>query len=125
MRRREEARRRVQRQRRMAAGLALLFGLVLVTLVGSTVFGGPDSGGGVKAAANKAPPPPPELPRGGRSIFPQNRVVAFYGAPQDPELGELGVGTPAHVARKLEKQGRRYRRGRLPILPAFELISTV
>ncbi len=33
-------------------------------------------------------------------IFPAFRVVAFYGAPQDAQLGELGIGTPAHAARE-------------------------
>jgi hypothetical protein len=80
----------------------------------------------VKAAAAKAkPPPPPELPRGGRVILPRYRVVGFYGAPQDAELGQLGIGTPAQAAAKLEKQARPYRRGGKPVLPAFELISTV
>jgi hypothetical protein len=58
-------------------------------------------------------------------IFPGNRVVAYYGAPQDAQLGELGIGTPAQAAVKLERQARPYRRGRQPVLPAFELISTV
>jgi hypothetical protein len=122
MRRREEARRRVQRQRRIAAGVAVLVGVVVIGVVAMSVFGGSGGDGALKAAAKKAPP---QLPRGGRSIFPQNRVVAFYGAPQDPELGQLGIGTPAHAAAKLEKQARPYRRGRRPVLPAFELISTV
>ena len=30
---------------------------------------------------------PPSCPRGGRSMFPDRRIVAFYGAPQDDELG--------------------------------------
>jgi hypothetical protein len=54
-------------------------------------------------------------------IFPGNRVVAFYGAPQDPQLGELGIGTPARAAAKLERQARAYG----SVLPAFELIATV
>src|SRR4051812_31073619 len=78
---------------------------------------------GLKEAARAAePPPPPQLPRGGRVILPGHRVVAFYGAPQDPELGQLGIGSPASAARKLERQARPYG-GR--VLPAFELISTV
>jgi hypothetical protein len=124
IRRREEARQRLHRQRRIAAGAALLLGVGVVALLVSLVSGS-GSGPGVKAAEAGAPPPPPELPRGGRTIFPRYRVVAFYGAPQDDELGELGIGPPAKVAAKLEKQGRAYRRGGRPILPAFELISTV
>ena len=51
--------------------------------------------------------------------------MAFYGAPQDDELGALGIGTPAQAARRLERQARPYRRGGKPVLPAFELIATV
>jgi hypothetical protein len=122
LRRREEARRRVRRQRRIAAGLAgaAVVGVAAVLVAGAG--SGKDSA--FRAAAAK-PPPPPELPRGGRTILPRFRVVAFYGAPQDRELGELGIGTPAKVAAKLEKQARPYRRGHRPTLPAFELISTV
>jgi hypothetical protein len=51
--------------------------------------------------------------------------VAFYGAPQDAQLGELGIGTPAHAARKLLRQAAPYGRKTRPVLPAMELISTV
>jgi hypothetical protein len=124
MRRREEARRRLRRQRRIVAALAALAGLGALTAIVLALAGSGSDPRAGRAAARK-PPPPPELPRGGRSIFPRFRVVAYYGAPQDPQLGELGIGTPAEAARKLERQARRYRRGGRPILPAFELISTV
>ncbi|MEA2412270.1 MAG: hypothetical protein QOC77_2831 [Thermoleophilaceae bacterium] len=93
--------------------------LAIVILAGGS-GGSPQN---TKAAA--APEAPPQLPRGGRTIFPRFRVVAYYGAPQDPQLGELGIGTPAHAARKLERQARPYLAGGRRILPAFELISTV
>jgi hypothetical protein len=118
-RRREEAHRRVVRQRRLvaAAGAAAL---VVVVVVATS--SGSDPLVKESARAADAPPPPPQLPRGGRVIFPGHRVVAFYGAPQDAELGELGIGAPAQVARKLERQARPYGSN---VLPAFELISTV
>ena len=115
----------MQRQRRIAAGLALVVGLGVLSAVVLALTGGGSDSSERAAAKKKAPPPPPELPRGGRSIFPRFRVVAYYGAPQDAQLGELGIGSPAHAAKKLECQARRYRRARRPILPAFELISTV
>jgi hypothetical protein len=115
-RRREEARRRVVRQRRLVAGLLVLVVAVFVLTRSS-------SAPSQKVTAVRAKPV--ELPRGGRTIFPAFRVVAFYGAPQDPQLGELGIGKPATAARKLEKQARAYRGGGRPVLPAFELISTV
>jgi hypothetical protein len=108
----------------VAAGtvVVVVAGILVVTGAGS----GPDAGVKEAARAAPGPPPPPELPRGGRAIFPRYRVVAFYGAPQDAQLGELGIGPPAAVARKLERQARPYRRaGGRPTLPAFELISTV
>ena len=52
---------------------------------------------------------PVELPRGGRRLLPDRRIVAFYGAPQDDELGALGIGTPASAARRLERQAQAVR----------------
>ncbi len=127
IRRREEAHRRVVRQRRIAAAAALLVGVgAIVSVVLLLAGSGSGSQGSLKEAAKKAaPPPPPELPRGGRVIFPRYRVVGYYGAPQDPQLGELGIGTPAQAAKKLNRAARPFARGGRPILPAFELISTV
>jgi hypothetical protein len=108
----------VYRRRRIVA-LSILAGVVLgIVLVAS----GSDSK--PKAEAAKAAGPP-QLPRGGRTIFPRYRVVAYYGAPQDAQLGELGIGTPAHAAAKLDRRARMYRSGGRPLLTAFELISTV
>jgi hypothetical protein len=120
-RRREEARRRVYRRRRLvAAGIA---GVVVLLLVagGLLAFGG-DGGGETEA---KSAPKPPTLPRGGRTILPGFRVVAYYGAPQDDELGILGVGSPRRAAKRLERQAKPYARRRRPVLPAFELIAAI
>ena len=68
---------------------------------------------------------PIELPRGGTSVFPESRVVAFDGAPQSDELGILGIGPPSRAARKLRREARRYRRPGRPVLPAFELIAVI
>lgn len=119
--RREQARRRVRRQRRLAAvGSAALVVTVLLALGGARVVSGPEAEG--PAASEVAPA---ELPRGGRVIVPRNRVVAFYGAPRDPELGTLGIGSPGRVARRLERQASQYARPGRPVLPAFELIATL
>jgi hypothetical protein len=106
------------RRRRAAAlaGLALLGIVVLVLVL---------HGGGSSPRAHAAPKAPPQLPRGGRRIFPRYRVVAFYGAPQDPQLGELGIGSPRHAAAKLIHQARPYAAGGRPVLPAMELITDV
>jgi hypothetical protein len=108
----------VYRRRRIVA-LSVLAGLVVGIVLAS---GGSDSKPKAEAAKVAGPP---QLPRGGRTIFPRFRVVAYYGAPQDAQLGELGIGTPAQAAAKLERRARKYRRGGRPLLPAFELISTV
>ena len=68
---------------------------------------------------------PATLPGGGRRIFPDNRVVAFYGAPQDEELGTLGIGSPTEAAERLERQARAHDSPSRPVMPAFELIATV
>ena len=68
---------------------------------------------------------PLALPRGGSSILPRYRVVAFYGAPQHPALGALGVGPLPGAVTKLERQARAYRRPARPVLPALELIADI
>jgi len=119
--RREEARRRVRRQRRLFA-ICMVALLVVLGVVGGSLM----AAGGTEEEAPKASEPRPvELPRGGRRILPDSRVVAFYGAPQDRELGTLGIGSPRQAARRLERQARPYARAGRPVLPAFELIATI
>jgi hypothetical protein len=80
----------------------------------------------VAEAKQKAKPkPPPDLPRGGRRLFPKHRVVAYYGAPGNEELGALGIGTPEQASKRLLAQMRQYRRGGRTLLPALELIAVV
>lgn len=114
-----QARLRMLRRRRRAAlggvaAIALLVGLGVASLSGD--------GGGRKPEAASAPK---DLPRGGREVLPRYRVVAYYGAPQDAELGILGIGSPAAAGRKLLEQSRRYARRRRPVMPALELIATI
>jgi hypothetical protein len=119
----------VLRRRRLTAlgvvaGLAVLGGVVV-----GAGGGGDDaaSGGGGEAATSAAAeqPKPVSLPGGGRRLFPDRRVVAFYGNPRDDELGALGIGTPAQAARRLLKQAKPYNLKARPVLPAMELITTV
>jgi len=98
------------------AGLGAV-GLIVI-LVASC--GGDDPN---RAAAKK--PKLAQLPRGGRRIFPKFQVVAYYGAPQDRQLGELGIGTPAHAGRKLLAQAAEYAGGGRKVLPAMELIAEI
>ena len=71
-----------------------------------------------------APPAPPkELPRGGRTLFPDYRLVGFCGTPGAPELGELQGNFPKET-KELEAKAAPYAKGR-PLLPVFELIAVV
>jgi hypothetical protein len=120
-RRRAEARRRMYRRRRLIAAGAAAVLAVLLLGAGLLAFGG----GGDDESDAGPEPTRDELPRGGRMILPDFRVVAYYGAPQDDELGILGIGTPNRAARRLERQARPYSRPRRPALPAFELIAAI
>jgi hypothetical protein len=113
---RSETTERVFRRRRRVA-LAVAGVAVLLLVWGISAIGGSGSGGDKRAA--------PELPRGGRIVLPRQRIVAYYGAPQDPELGVLGIGTPEQATRKLLARAREYSRPGRPVLPALELITTL
>jgi hypothetical protein len=112
-------------RRRRAIALAVLIALVAV---GALALG-PGDDKAAKPAKDRvaaAPTPKPAvLPRGGRTILPDFRVVAYYGAPQDRQLGALGIGTPDHAAKRLAQQAKPYGRASRPVLPALELIAVV
>jgi hypothetical protein len=112
----------IYRRRRAAAVLALVI-VLAAALVALRSCGG-DGDDSVTIPARPAPLRA-QLPGGGRRIFPEHRVVAFYGAPQSDRLGVLGIGTPATAAAKLRRVARAYERRTRPVLPAFELIATI
>jgi hypothetical protein len=116
----------VYRRRRLAA-LGVIG--VAAAVAGVAVGAGDRSSGETTKTATSADsrvePKPVELPRGGRTIFPRFRVVAFYGAPQSRELGALGIGTPDQAARRLTRQAKPYAKKTRPILPALELLADV
>ena len=87
--------------------------------------GGGSGDGHDRSERRTKPKPPPELPRGGRTLLPDYRIVAVYGAPQTPALGILGKGTPDDAARAAQRLARSYDRRRRPAMPALELIATV
>lgn len=68
---------------------------------------------------------PPTLPRGGRILFPDKRIVAYYGGAGTPDLGVLGDGPPEKVWPRLAKQAAEYQDSAATVLPAYELISDV
>jgi hypothetical protein len=111
-------------RRRQLTALAVLLGAIVI-VAALALGGGGDDGGADGDRAAAAEDKPPELPRGGRRIFPDNRVVAFYGAPQADELGILGIGPPREAARKLERVTKRYARRSRPAIPAMELIAVI
>ncbi|HEV7495216.1 hypothetical protein [Baekduia sp.] len=118
---------RTVRRRRLTA----LGAVALLAVAGGAVAGAGGGGSsGESAGATSTPaaadtPRPAQLPGGGRRLFPDRRVVAFYGNPRDDELGALGIGTPAQAAKRLLKQAKPYNLKARPVLPAMELISTV
>ena len=103
--------------------LTALGAVVAPVAVAAAVMGSGDEA--ERASQARKVPPAPELPRGGRSVFPEHRVVAYYGAPQDPQLGALGIGSPGGAVKRLERQARPYDRKRRPVLPALELITVI
>src|SRR5215510_15091717 len=122
----------VYQRRRIVAVVA--FSVVAVSLVfaitrltGSDAAQQPAKGGADTESAQATPTPGKllELPRGGRTILPDFRVVAYYGAPQDRQLGILGIGKPSTAARRLEKAAKPFARKSRPVLPAMELIAVV
>ena len=114
----EEQQRIYRRRRLLGLGLALLLVFLLVRGCSAVVGGGGDEAASEQAAL-------PELPRGGRELLPRNRIVAYYGAPQDPELGVLGTAPLNVTARRLEARAREFSAPGRPALPAFELIATL
>ncbi|MCW2989623.1 MAG: hypothetical protein JWM73_217 [Solirubrobacterales bacterium] len=113
----------VIRQRRLVAlgvGAAIVVMGILILVVGGG--GSDDSADGAKAPK---PPPLAQLPGGGRRIFPGRLVVAYYGAPQDNELGELGIGTPRSAGERLLKQAREFSAPGRKVLPAMELLAEI
>jgi hypothetical protein len=59
------------------------------------------------------------------SIFPTNRVVSFYGAPQLPAT-IVGRKTPSAAGSKLLTQAAAYEgTKRRPVIPAFDLIAVI
>jgi hypothetical protein len=91
---------------------------------------------GTAAASTQSEAPAPaepqtpaiELPRGGRTLFPDYRLVGFCGTPGAPELGELQGNLPKK-ARALEAQAARYAEAHdaddRKLMPVFELIAVV
>jgi len=96
----------------------------VAAFVVGAVIGGSSEDSDDSTAADEASGPI-ELPRGGRSLLPEYRLVGFYGAPQDDALGALGIGTPEEAADRLAEQADAYERGGRKVMPVFELLATI
>src|ERR671937_3009312 len=114
-----------RRRRRVALAAVATASLLAGVAVGAGDGADDEAAGGAQLGAAPARLATPELPRGGRTIFPAFRVVAFYGAPQSHKLGALGIGTPDQAARRLAKQARPYAKKTRPVMLAFELLADV
>lgn len=112
-------------RRRRVLALGGLAGVLVLAIVGVRACGSDGAGPSQGLAGDEHRAETLTLPGGGRQIFPARRVVAFYGAPQSDSLGVLGIGTPAHAAARLAGVARRYATKQRPVLPAFELITTI
>jgi hypothetical protein len=84
-------------------------------------------------AGSPAPPKPlesvpakkiQELPQGGTKLFPDYRVVAYYGTAGNAALGVLGEGSPDRVLPRLRSAARGFA-GHRRLQLAYELIATV
>ena len=99
-----------------------------VTTGAGTAGGSPTPSPSPSTSPSPSPSPAPlaQLPRGGRSIFPAHVVVMSYGTARTPVLGVLGEGTPDQAAKALQARAKPFQAasGR-PVLPAFELITTI
>ena len=109
----------------MVAGVALAL-IAGVAAVAGAFTGAPEEEAGGGRADAAPSPAPPELPRGGRQLLPEHRVVAYYGAPQADELGALGH----RLARTAPRAGSAARPAatsarQRPCCPRSELIAVI
>jgi hypothetical protein len=76
-------------------------------------------------SASPSPTGPAELPLGGRTIFPDHRVVAFYGTAGSPGLGVLGESSPDGIVPRLRSAAAGFASPDRKLQIAFELIVSV
>lgn len=99
--------------------------LLCVIAIAIESFGGRGTSEAASGTSTAAKPEKRGLPGGATSILPEHRVVAYYGAPQDEQLGILGIGSPNIAGIKLLRQAENYARPNKPVMPCMELIAVV
>ena len=87
-----------------------------------------DSGAQSSASASASPTASgkdEQLVGGGRTMFPDRRMVALYGSPSGPSLGALGEQSPEESAQRVTKMAEDYQQySKEKVIPAFEIITT-
>jgi len=73
----------------------------------------------------KTAPPSAAARTDATPVFPQHRVVAYYGAAGIPAMGVLGTAPPDAIAARLLHQAHAYDPFGRRVVPAFELIVVV
>jgi hypothetical protein len=76
------------------------------------------------ATPESTPPPPVEVEG---SLFPDHRIIAYYGHPSTPLMGILGEYSKEELLQVLMEQVAEYEAADpdTTVIPAFELIATV
>ena len=100
-------------------------GVLLAGLVGPAGTPLPDARATGSAALSARSVGRPELPMGGRRLFPEYFVVAFYGTAQTPAMGVLGEARPDVITERLRRAARPYRASGRRVQIAYELIVTI
>jgi hypothetical protein len=71
-------------------------------------------------------PPPYTFPNGGRTLFPDYRMVALYGTPGAPVLGALGEQSIDETLARVKQLAAQYQPYATEhILPTLEIITTI
>ncbi len=112
----------VSRAASLCVALALSAALLDASAVTTGALSSTGSHAGVVA---RAAGPLPELPRGGRQVFPDYILVAYYGTAQTPALGVLGEGSIDEMTRRLRAAARPYRHSGRRVQIVYELIVSV
>lgn len=74
--------------------------------------------------ATPTPTPPAELPRGGRKIFPEHRLIGYAGG-RSAAFGRLGIDDIDKRAAEIEDFGAEYTPDGKTPMPIFELIAVI
>lgn len=112
----------------LAAATLWVVGVVTAAVVSGLVAGSQPDGASRATGQGEAAPrphPPRVLPGGGRTVFDDRFLVAYYGTPGTTSLGVLGEGDLDLAAERLRAQGRPYAASGLRVQPVFEAVVTV